>query len=176
MLTDHTQGVISDLNELTVVGHRVVLGGDKYSNAVIINKEVVEDIDKNSNLAPLHNPLNSMVIKEAIKQRNFQPIAMKVDGRINIQAKDPYSGGKKPKALQKASQVQTQQATPQAVQQPQQVMPQLQPRVAYRMPQYQMMPNAYYLQPQVPPMPPVMPQGYYPQQYGVYANPTSYVR
>ncbi len=67
MLTDHDKGVISDLNELTVVGHRVVHGGDKYSNAVIINKEVIEDIDKNSNLAPLHNPLNLMGIKEAMK-------------------------------------------------------------------------------------------------------------
>lgn len=67
MLTDHDKGVINDLNELTVVGHRVVHGGDKYSNAVIINKEVIEDIDKNSNLAPLHNPLNLMGIKEAMK-------------------------------------------------------------------------------------------------------------
>jgi acetate kinase len=67
MLTDHDTGVINDLNELTVVGHRVVHGGDKYSNAVIINKEVIEDIDKNSNLAPLHNPLNLMGIKEAMK-------------------------------------------------------------------------------------------------------------
>jgi acetate kinase len=67
MLTDHDKGVINNLNQLTVVGHRVVHGGDKYSNAVIINKEVIEDIDKNSNLAPLHNPLNLMGIKEAMK-------------------------------------------------------------------------------------------------------------
>ncbi len=67
MLTDHDEGVIGDLNELTAVGHRVAHGGDKYTGAVIINEEVVEDIDKNSNLAPLHNPLNLMGIKEAMK-------------------------------------------------------------------------------------------------------------
>ncbi len=67
LLTDHVDGVTRDLNELTAVGHRVVHGGDRYTSAVIINDEVIEQIDKNSDLAPLHNPLNLMVIEESMK-------------------------------------------------------------------------------------------------------------
>ena len=67
LLTDPKDGVISDLNELSAVGHRVVHGGDKYGSPVIIDEQVIEDIDKYSNLAPLHNPPNLMAIKESIK-------------------------------------------------------------------------------------------------------------
>ncbi len=67
LLTDPKEGVISDLNELSAVGHRVVHGGDKYSSPVIIDEQVIEDIDKYSSLAPLHNPPNLMAIKESIK-------------------------------------------------------------------------------------------------------------
>ena len=67
LLTSKNEGVVKDLNEINAVGHRVVHGGDKYGNAVIINDEVIKDIDKYSSLAPLHNPLNLMAIKESIK-------------------------------------------------------------------------------------------------------------
>jgi len=67
LLTDRDHGVIGNPNELTAVGHRVVHGGDKYSSAVIIDDEVIKEIDKNSCFAPLHNPLNLMVIKESMK-------------------------------------------------------------------------------------------------------------
>jgi len=66
LLTDSKDGVISDLNELSAVGHRVVHGGDKYGSAVIIDKEVIKDINKYSSLAPLHNPPNLMAIQESI--------------------------------------------------------------------------------------------------------------
>ena len=66
-LTDKEEGVIKDLNEITAVGHRVVHGGDKYSSPVLINNEVVEDINKFCNLAPLHNPPNLQAIKESTK-------------------------------------------------------------------------------------------------------------
>jgi acetate kinase len=67
LLTNPKDGVISDLDELSAVGHRVVHGGDKYGSPVIIDEEVIEDIDKYSSLAPLHNPPNLMAIKESIK-------------------------------------------------------------------------------------------------------------
>ena len=66
VITDPHEGIIGDLNELTAVGHRVVHGGDKYSSAVIIDDEVIKEIEKNSGFAPLHNPLNLMVIKESM--------------------------------------------------------------------------------------------------------------
>ncbi|MBW2608722.1 MAG: acetate/propionate family kinase [Deltaproteobacteria bacterium] len=65
-LTDPDEGVIGNLNELTAVGHRVVHGGEKYSGAVVVNDEVIDAIDKNSILAPLHNPLNLLIIKESM--------------------------------------------------------------------------------------------------------------
>lgn len=67
LLTDPDKGVVKDLSEFNAVGHRVVHGGEKYSNAVIIDDEVIADIDKYSSLAPLHNPPNLMAIKESIK-------------------------------------------------------------------------------------------------------------
>lgn len=67
LLMDSNKGVIKDLTELSVVGHRVVHGGDKYSNPVIIDKKVIADIDKYSSLAPLHNPPNLMAIQESVK-------------------------------------------------------------------------------------------------------------
>lgn len=63
LLTDHDQGVIEDPNGLTAVGHRVVHGGDKFGSAVIIDDEVIKEVEKYSSFAPLHNPLNLMIIK-----------------------------------------------------------------------------------------------------------------
>ncbi len=67
LMSDPQDGVIKDLNQITAVGHRVVHGGNNYSNPVIINDDVVRDINNNSNFAPLHNPINLMGIDEAMK-------------------------------------------------------------------------------------------------------------
>ena len=45
-----------DLNEIKGVGHRVVMGGDKFASSTQINDDVIRTIDKLSALAPLHNP------------------------------------------------------------------------------------------------------------------------
>lgn len=57
-LTDKNIGVISSLDEITAVGHRVVHGGEKYSKSVIIDGEVIAYLEDCSKLAPLHNPAN----------------------------------------------------------------------------------------------------------------------
>ena len=57
-LTDPENGVISSLEEIGAVGHRVVHGGEKFAKPVIINDEVIEAIRECSDLAPLHNPAN----------------------------------------------------------------------------------------------------------------------
>ena len=49
-------GVIKSLDELAGIGHRVVHGGEKFKTPVIITEEVIEEIEKCSDLAPLHNP------------------------------------------------------------------------------------------------------------------------
>src|SRR5690554_1274703 len=55
-LSDPGSGV--DLDQLTVVGHRVVQGGAEFSAPTIIDDEVESKIAKLSTLAPLHNPPN----------------------------------------------------------------------------------------------------------------------
>ena len=56
-------GVIKDLSEITAFGHRVVHGGEKFHESVLINEQVIEDIKKCIPLAPLHNPANLAGIK-----------------------------------------------------------------------------------------------------------------
>lgn len=60
-------GVIKDLSEIDAIGHRVVHGGDKYSNSVIIDDDVIKTVEELSDLAPLHNPANIMGIKASMK-------------------------------------------------------------------------------------------------------------
>ena len=57
-LTDKTHGVISNMSEINAVGHRVVHGGEKYAESVIINDEVMSKLEECVKLAPLHNPAN----------------------------------------------------------------------------------------------------------------------
>ena len=49
-------GVISDLNEIDAVGHRLVHGGEKFDHSVLIDDEIIELIKETTPLAPLHNP------------------------------------------------------------------------------------------------------------------------
>ena len=65
-LTDEHNGVIIDaLEEVSGVGHRVVHGGEKYAESVVIDDDVVKAIEENIELAPLHNPANLTGIVEA---------------------------------------------------------------------------------------------------------------
>ncbi len=67
VLTDEKIGVIKDLKEIGAVGHRVVHGGEKFASSVLIDDEVINVLEENVDLAPLHNPPNIMGIK-AIKK------------------------------------------------------------------------------------------------------------
>ena len=57
-LTHAEYGVISSLEEISAVGHRVVHGGEKFASSVKINEEVLKAIEECNDLAPLHNPAN----------------------------------------------------------------------------------------------------------------------
>ena len=50
--------IVSSIDEIDGVGHRVVHGGEKFSDSVIIDDEVIQAIEDVSDLAPLHNPAN----------------------------------------------------------------------------------------------------------------------
>ena len=62
-LTDKDHGVIASLDEIDAVGHRVVHGGDKFAESVVIDDEVIKGIEEVSPLAPLHNPANLIGIR-----------------------------------------------------------------------------------------------------------------
>ena len=58
-----SSGVIQSLEEIDGVGHRVVHGGEKFSDSVLVTDEVLAEIENVSELAPLHNPANVTGIK-----------------------------------------------------------------------------------------------------------------
>ncbi|WP_029453279.1 acetate kinase [Clostridium algidicarnis] len=57
-LVNKESGVISSMDEINAVGHRVVHGGEKYSKSVIIDETVMKELEECAKLAPLHNPPN----------------------------------------------------------------------------------------------------------------------
>ncbi|MBR2184986.1 MAG: acetate kinase [Prevotella sp.] len=58
LLTDPEIGVIKSLDEINAVGHRMVHGGEKFTESVVITPEVIKAFEAVSDLAPLHNPAN----------------------------------------------------------------------------------------------------------------------
>jgi len=51
-------GSIESLDEINAVGHRVVHGGERFSDSVLLNEQVITEIEELTELAPLHNPAN----------------------------------------------------------------------------------------------------------------------
>ncbi len=66
-LTKSGQRVISGPGEVTVVAHRVVHGGERFTEATRVDDEVLEQLEALSALAPLHNPVNLAGIREMRK-------------------------------------------------------------------------------------------------------------
>ncbi|SJZ55144.1 acetate/propionate family kinase [Selenihalanaerobacter shriftii] len=62
-LLDGDHGVINSMDEINAVGHRVVHGGEKFADSVLIDDEVYNAIDDVKDLAPLHNPPNLLGIE-----------------------------------------------------------------------------------------------------------------
>jgi len=67
VLTNENTGVIRDMSEISAVGHRVVHGGEKFHDSVVIDENVMQAIRDCIDLAPLHNPPNIVGI-EACRQ------------------------------------------------------------------------------------------------------------
>ena len=57
-LTSAEYGAISSMDEIGAVGHRMVHGGEKFSESVLLTKEVLDAFTACNDLAPLHNPAN----------------------------------------------------------------------------------------------------------------------
>ena len=55
--------IITSLDEIDGIGHRLVHGGDKYASSVIIDDDVIKTVEELSSLAPLHNPANILGVR-----------------------------------------------------------------------------------------------------------------
>lgn len=58
ILTSEKHGCIKGLEELDAVGHRVVHGGERFNSSMLLTDEVLEEVTKCIDIAPLHNPPN----------------------------------------------------------------------------------------------------------------------
>ena len=65
LLSEGENRVVENVGEITAIGQRVVHGGDKFNQSVVIDDEVLKSIEEFSDLAPLHNPAAVLAIKAA---------------------------------------------------------------------------------------------------------------
>ena len=72
-LVHNEYGVIKGLEEIDAVGHRVVHGGEIFSESVLITEDVIEKIESCSSLAPLHNPAAILGIRACQKAMSGVP-------------------------------------------------------------------------------------------------------
>lgn len=66
-LTNPKTGVVKSLDEIGAVGHRVVHGGEKFAESVVIDEVVLAAVEECNDLAPLHNPANLIGINACRK-------------------------------------------------------------------------------------------------------------
>ena len=67
ILVDKDNGVIKSFDEINAIGHRVVMGGWIFKESTLIDDKVIEEIEKLSEMAPLHNPANAMGMRACKK-------------------------------------------------------------------------------------------------------------
>lgn len=66
-LTNEEYGVIDSMDEIDAVGHRVVHGGERFTDSVLISDDVLNGIEACAEIAPLHNPPNLYGIKACMR-------------------------------------------------------------------------------------------------------------
>ena len=94
-IKSHTQALESSLKEIgnkkniMYIGHRVVHGGGKFYNSIIIGKKELKEIEEINHLAPLHNPANLEGIKASMKlmrdARNVNTVQDELRTRNGVQ-------------------------------------------------------------------------------------------
>ncbi len=62
-LVDPEIGVITSLSEIGAVGHRIVHGGERFTESVLLTEDAIQGIEDCADLAPLHNPANVIGIR-----------------------------------------------------------------------------------------------------------------
>ena len=90
-LTSKTFGVISGVDCIDAIGHRIVHGGDKFTSSVLINDEVIKQIEECIPLAPLHNPAALEGIKACMEILPGKPTVACFDTAFHqTMAKEQY--------------------------------------------------------------------------------------
>ncbi len=59
--------ILSSLNEIEGVGHRIVHGGDEFTESVVLNEDIIKKIAQYNEYAPLHNPANLLGVEAFMK-------------------------------------------------------------------------------------------------------------
>ena len=72
-LVNPKTGVLKSLDEVEAIGHRVLHGGSKITQSVVIDDEVISVIDECCDLGPLHNPANLMGIRACMELMPGKP-------------------------------------------------------------------------------------------------------
>ena len=75
-LTDPKHGVVKSLEEIDAVGHRVLHGGEKFADPVLVNDQVIRDLESIIDLGPLHMPANISGIKACQKAMPVPQVAV----------------------------------------------------------------------------------------------------
>ena len=78
-LKSDSYGIFKSLDELDAIGHRVVHGGERFKDAVLVTDEVIEEIRKSAELAPLHNPAAILGIEACQKVVPGKPMVAVFD-------------------------------------------------------------------------------------------------
>lgn len=87
-------GAIASLDEISAVGHRVVHGGEAFTESTLINEEVIAAIENVSELAPLHNPANLIGIAACQELMPGVPMAAVFDTAFHqTMSKEAYMYG-----------------------------------------------------------------------------------
>ncbi|WP_300386074.1 acetate kinase [Clostridium sp.] len=82
-LVDKVNGVISSMDEILAVGHRIVHGGEKFKSSVVVNEEVKDYIKECFKLAPLHNPANMIGIEACEELMPNTPMVVVFDNAFH---------------------------------------------------------------------------------------------
>ena len=78
-LVNAEYGVIASMDEIGAVGHRLVHGGEDFSDSMLITEAVLKDLEKCNALAPLHNPPNIIGIRACQKVMPNTPMVIVFD-------------------------------------------------------------------------------------------------
>jgi len=71
VLINGDASVISSMNEISAVGHRIVQGAELFSKSTIVTNDVIDKIESINDLAPLHNPAHVLALRAC--QKVFSP-------------------------------------------------------------------------------------------------------